>query len=110
MLCGASSSLPSPLRMSGRLSSSLFSSLLPLPKTLMEDVARSWILIGSRFVVKKIPEAKGTIKQRTAEIGKWNEGLALGGSGAIGGDIMGRDQWTSVGQGHLQRISSFPSW
>lgn len=62
----------------------------------MEDAARSWILMGSRFVVKKIPEAKGTIKQKTAEIGKWNEGLALGGSGAIGvtswGGISGL-QW-----------------
>lgn len=34
------------------------------------------------FMVTKIPEARGTIKQRTAEIGKGNVGLALGDSGA----------------------------
>lgn len=49
------------------------------------------------FLVTKILEARGAIKQRTTEIGKGNVGLALGDSGATDvtswGGISG-PQWT----------------
>ena len=34
-------------------------------------------------MVKKIPETRGTIRQRREEVGKCNEGLALDGCGAV---------------------------
>lgn len=49
------------------------------------DGGFSWLLDYDPkvFMVKKIPETRGTIRQRREEVGKCNEGLALDGCGAV---------------------------